>query len=382
MSVLHSRSHTLCSTKFGRCWSVAFAVVLHAAALVPSVVAQPGTTTKDGSAEGSVQPRPEPGAGVPDLSPLVHEGVLNAPVGEVWKVFSTAEGFKKFGVAQCEMDFRIGGLIRSHYSAKGVIGDEGTIVNRILAFEPGRMIAFQIDTPPKGFPFMQAYTSTWSVATLTDLGDGRTHLRLAGHGYTADKESQEMRAFFKNGNQWSMKKLQSSFDSSSAPKPAQDAHAPESLGIIEHVSVVHAPASVVYERMSTSAGWTKFFGVESRIEPTPGGKFEIEFDPSAPAGKRGSEGCTVLSVDPGRMLSFSWNAPPKFEFVREQRTWVVVSFEELGTSTTRVRLRHMGFAELATAHPAHKDECAQVRAYFERAWGFVLAKLAESWKSE
>lgn len=359
-----------------------------AAALVPVAragdarAAQPGTTTRDGSAEGSVQPRPEPGSGVPDLSPLVHESVLNAPVSEVWKVFATAEGFKKFGVAKCDMDFRVGGLIKSHYDPKGVIGDPGTIVNRILAYEPGRMIAFRIDTPPKGFPFMDAYKTTWSVATLTDLGDGRTHLRLAGLGYTADKESQAMREFFKNGNAWTMKKLQASFDPSAVPPAAGAAHAPDPLAVIEHTQVISAPAKAVYERFSTSSGWKTFFDVEARIDPAPGGRFEIEFDPNAEPGKRGSEGCNVLSVDPGRMFSFTWNAPPKFEFARAKRSWVVVTFEELTPASTRVRLRHLGFAELAGKYPEHADEFVQTRAYFERAWGMVLDQLATSWKDK
>jgi hypothetical protein len=50
----------------------------------------------------------------PDTSPLVHEGILNAPPAEVWKVWSTPEGFRALGVAKADMDFRVGGLIRSH----------------------------------------------------------------------------------------------------------------------------------------------------------------------------------------------------------------------------------------------------------------------------
>lgn len=340
---------------------------------------QPGTSTRDGSAEGSVTPRPEPGSGAADLSPLVHEGILNAPVSEVWKVFSTAEGFKKLGVAQCEMDFRVGGLIKSHYDPKGVIGDAGTIMNRIIAYEPERMIAFRIDTPPKGFPFMDAFKTTWSVATLTDLGDGRTHLRLAGLGYTAEKESQAMREFFKNGNQWTMSKLKAAFDEGEKPRASGSAHEPDPLAIVEHTRVIDAPLSEVYQRFSTSPGWKNFLDVNARIEPVPGGTFEIEFDPDAPLGKRGSEGCTVLSVDPGRMISFSWNAPPKFEFARQQRSWVVVTFEELAPARTRVRLRHLGFAELSARFPEHSKEFVQTRAYFQRAWEMVLDKLSASW---
>jgi hypothetical protein len=40
-----------------------------------------------------------------------------APIAEVWQVFSTGEGFTRLGVARAEMDFRPGGLIRSTYDA-------------------------------------------------------------------------------------------------------------------------------------------------------------------------------------------------------------------------------------------------------------------------
>lgn len=332
----------------------------------------PRSPTSDGSQEGNVQP---PGSGVPDVSPLVHEAIIKAPVGEVWNVFATAEGFKKLGVAQCEMDFRVGGLIRSHYNPKGVIGDEGTIVNQIIAYEPERMMAFRIQSPPKGFPFPDAWKSTWSVATFTDLGDGRTHLRLAGMGYTPDKQSQEMRAFFKSGNAWTMTKLQSMFDSSTKVESGAGAHAPNPLAPLDKQSVVELSVKDTWARISTSAGWQAFLGVSARIELRPGGAFEIEFDDQAEAGKRGSEGCKVLSLVPERMLSFTWNAPPKFEFARGHHTWVVIELEPVSAQRTRVRLFHLGFAELAGAHAEHAAEFEQTRAYFDRAWGMVLERL-------
>lgn len=162
-------------------------------------------------------------AGAP-LPPQVIEADVNGPVAEVWKVFSTAEGFKKLGVAQCEFDLRIGGLIRTHYDPNGVLGDDGTIVNEVLAYEPERMIAIRIHQPPKGFPFApETWKNTWSVITLTDLGAGRTHVRIAGMGYTDSPDSRKMREFFAGGNAWVMQFLQKQFDAA-APAPGGSAH--------------------------------------------------------------------------------------------------------------------------------------------------------------
>jgi uncharacterized protein YndB with AHSA1/START domain len=148
---------------------------------------------------------------VEDSPSFVNEGVVDAPVLAVWKVWSTAEGFKAVGVAKAEMEFRIGGLIRSHYSATGVIGDDGTIENRILAYEPPRMLAIRIDRPPKSFPFKEAWKKTWTVITLTDIGENRTHLRIASMGFGSDEESMALRRFFERGNAATIKMLQAHF---------------------------------------------------------------------------------------------------------------------------------------------------------------------------
>jgi uncharacterized protein YndB with AHSA1/START domain len=307
--------------------------------------------------------------------PLIAEGIVNAPVSEVWRVFTTGEGYTRLGVAKADVDLRPGGLIRSHYNPAGVLGDEGTIVTEILAYEPQRSLATRIKSPPRGFPFKEAYTRVWTVISMADLGDGRTSVRVSMQGYGDDEESMKMREFFRTGNEWVIRKLQSGYDAS--VKPGAPAHAEGPLAPIEIVQVVNAPREGVWKAYATSEGWAAFIGVETRIGDKPGDPFEVLFGKEAPAGQRGSEGCTILSIVPGEMLSYSWNAPAKFAHARAERTWVVATFEPLGASTTRVRLRHFGFAEQASAHPDHREEWAQVRAYFAGAWPRVTGALAE-----
>jgi uncharacterized protein YndB with AHSA1/START domain len=114
-------------------------------------------------------------------------------------------------VALADVDLRIGGLIRSRYSARGALGDDETIENRILAFEPRRMIAIRIERTPKSFPFKEAWKKTWTVITLTDLGNNRTHIRIASMGYGTDEESIAMRKFFEAGNGSTLETLQKHF---------------------------------------------------------------------------------------------------------------------------------------------------------------------------
>ena len=147
-----------------------------------------------------------------DAVSFANEGVVNAPLAAVWNVWTSGEGYKALGVAKADVDLRIGGLIRSHYGPTGTLGDEGTIQNRILAYEPQRMIAIRIDRPPKSFPFKEAWKNTWTVITLTDLGNNRTHIRVASMGFGTDEESMAMRKFFETGNAYTIKTLQKHFD--------------------------------------------------------------------------------------------------------------------------------------------------------------------------
>ena len=148
-----------------------------------------------------------------DAPSFVNEADINAPLRAVWNVWSSGEGYKAIGAAKADVDLRVGGLIRSHYGPAGVLGDEGTIVNRILAYEPQRMMAIQIDKPPKGFPFKEAWRHTWTVITMTDLGNGRTHLRVASMGFGTDEESTAMRQFFEAGNAATLKAIQAHLES-------------------------------------------------------------------------------------------------------------------------------------------------------------------------
>jgi uncharacterized protein YndB with AHSA1/START domain len=143
-------------------------------------------------------------APVEDNGTQVTEGYVNAPIAAVWKLFTTAEGYKVLGVAQAEIDLRVGGEIRSHYGTEGVLGDPETIVNEILAYDPERMLAIRIKQPPASFPYRGATAGTWTVIYFTPSGADMTHVRIVGLGYRDDPQSQAMRKFFAEGNRWTL----------------------------------------------------------------------------------------------------------------------------------------------------------------------------------
>lgn len=136
--------------------------------------------------------------------PQVTEGFINAATPEVWRLFTTAEGYQLTGVAHAEVDLEVGGSIRTHYDPKGRLGDAETIVQEILAYEPERMLATRIRQAPAGFPHKDAVEGTWTVIYMNPAGDNMTQVRIVGLGYTDSTQSQAMRKFFADGNRWTL----------------------------------------------------------------------------------------------------------------------------------------------------------------------------------
>jgi len=123
---------------------------------------------------------------------------------------------------------------------------------------------------------------------------------------------------------------------------------------------VAAPPERVWALWTTEEGVRSFFAPASRIDLRVDGAYEIFFAPSAPEGSRGADGMRLLAVEPTRRLAFTWNAPDEMPYVRRQRTMVTVNFAPVGTDSTRVTLRHIGWGT--------GPEWDKALQYFETAW--------------
>jgi uncharacterized protein YndB with AHSA1/START domain len=136
---------------------------------------------------------------------------------------------------------------------------------------------------------------------------------------------------------------------------------------IDKEVVVAATLDEAWESWTTRAGIVGFFAPDAEVDPRSGGAFHIYMDPAAPPGSRGADDMRFLAVQPKQMISFDWNAPPSLPEARAQRTVVVVRFEPLGPRQTRVTLHHTAWGSGGEWDAAY--------AYFDRAWGNVLANL-------
>lgn len=136
---------------------------------------------------------------------------------------------------------------------------------------------------------------------------------------------------------------------------------------VQYEFTVSAAPAAVWGAWTTDAGLRTFFGPNARIELRTFGRFDVHFNPEAAAGQKGAEGNVVLAVEPERMLTTTWDAPPEFPSVRAQRTFLQIRLSPMEGGRTRVSIRQTGFGD--------GSEWRKVHEYFTGAWTWVAAAL-------
>ena len=142
---------------------------------------------------------------------------------------------------------------------------------------------------------------------------------------------------------------------------------------IDKTIEVAATLDDAWAAWTTREGIVSFFAPDAKIEPRVGGAFEVYIDPGAAPGNKGADDMRFLALQPKKMISFDWNAPPHLPEARAQRTFVIVRFEPLGAKLTRITLHHTGWGSGGQWDAAY--------SYFDRAWGSVLGNLKKRFEA-
>ena len=136
---------------------------------------------------------------------------------------------------------------------------------------------------------------------------------------------------------------------------------------IDKEVVVNATLDQAWAAWTTREGIVSFFAPDAEIDARVGGAFHIHIDPGGAPGMKGADEMRYMALQPKKMLSFDWNAPPSLPEARQQRTFVVLRFAAVDDKTTRVTLHHTGWGD--------GGEWDRTYAYFDRAWGGVLSNM-------
>ena len=139
--------------------------------------------------------------------PLVHSAVVEAPVTEVWKAWTTKEGITSWMVPVGEIELKVGGRMRTSYDKHSDLTGPDVIENMIISFDPLRMLSIKIAKAPERFPFKRAMQNVWTVIYFEKVGEDKTKVTCRMLGYDGEPESVQMRLFFMHGNQQTLDSL-------------------------------------------------------------------------------------------------------------------------------------------------------------------------------
>ena len=146
----------------------------------------------------------------------------------------------------------------------------------------------------------------------------------------------------------------------------------ENPKILRKEAITSTPITDVWTAWTTTEGITSFLAPKANIKLETHGPYEVFFDPEAPLGFRGTEGCKIIGLDTGKMLSSEWKAPPDFPNVRRQKMRVDIYFERV-LALTRVRVAHSGWRE--------GEEWDATYEFFDRTWDLDLARMQHRFSS-
>lgn len=118
-------------------------------------------------------------------------------------------------------------------------------------------------------------------------------------------------------------------------------------------ATVDAPATAVWEALSTAEGWKSFAVKMAQVDFRQGGVIETSYDASARPGQPGNIRNLILAIVPERLLVIrNVQAPPGFANAEEfGRTITAIELIADGPRRTRVRLWAAGFKP----EPAYRD---------------------------
>lgn len=128
--------------------------------------------------------------------------------------------------------------------------------------------------------------------------------------------------------------------------------------------IIKASVEKTYQAWTTEDGIKSFFAPACNIKMEVMGPYEIIFLPENEKGNRGGEGNIVLTFQENKMLSFTWNAPPEMEKVRNERTHVLLKFIPVNENETKLLFHQDGWGE--------GDQWDIAYEYFDNVWKKIV----------
>jgi uncharacterized protein YndB with AHSA1/START domain len=139
---------------------------------------------------------------------LIQEFDVNVPLDDVWKAYTTKEGWEGAFVEKAEVDWKVGGLIKTTYDPNATIGDSTTIYLTIVNYVPKRLITLQANVSDNFKVFTdEEAKDLYNVVQFEEISATKTKVISYGIGYKNNQKFKGLMKFFIQGNEISYLKL-------------------------------------------------------------------------------------------------------------------------------------------------------------------------------
>ena len=132
---------------------------------------------------------------------------IDAPVGEIWKLLVSSEGWQSWAVPVAWVDFGIGGMVETSYTATAVRGQPGNIKNLIVAYVPEQLLVLRNVQAPSNFEHAEDFGKTVTAINLRSISKDRSQVELDGVGFLATPAFETLLKKFKFGDSWTLEHL-------------------------------------------------------------------------------------------------------------------------------------------------------------------------------
>ena len=120
--------------------------------------------------------------------------VIEAPVSEVWKAWTTREGIRSFLAPEANIDLRPGGRYEPLFLLDNPPGKQGCSGCIILAIQPEKMLSFTWNSPPHLPEVRDHYTHV--TLRFEPLDGGKTRLIFHQEGWGEGGQWTDSHAYF------------------------------------------------------------------------------------------------------------------------------------------------------------------------------------------
>jgi uncharacterized protein YndB with AHSA1/START domain len=124
---------------------------------------------------------------------------INAPVDTVWSRWASPQGLRRFFAAQSIIELQTLGRLDFYMNPSAPEGQRGAENNRVLAWEPNKMLSFTWDAPPTFPEIRKQRTSV--IVRFKELPGNKTNVTITQIGFGAGSDWDQVYNYFSSA--WS-----------------------------------------------------------------------------------------------------------------------------------------------------------------------------------